>query len=175
MIKVSAVPDDHHIVEAPAIVFGTQEELLAAFKAGELERDFIAVVRFQGPRANGMPELHKLTPPLAVLQGKGFKVALVTDGRMSGASGMVPAAIHVSPEALAGGPLGKLRNGDVIRLDAVAGTLAALVDARTWAARESATLSAGQAEVNAHGLGRELFGGMRRNVLTAEQGAITWL
>ena len=175
VIKVSAVPDDHHIVEAPAIVFGTQEELLAAFKAGELERDFIAVVRFQGPRANGMPELHKLTPPLAVLQGKGFKVALVTDGRMSGASGMVPAAIHVSPEALAGGPLGKLRNGDVIRLDAVAGTLAALVDARTWAARESATLSAGQAEVNAHGLGRELFGGMRRNVLTAEQGAITWL
>ena len=175
VIKVSAVPDDHHIVEAPAIVFGTQEELLAAFKAGELERDFIAVVRFQGPRANGMPELHKLTPPLAVLQGKGFKVALVTDGRMSGASGMVPAAIHVSPEALARGPLGKLRNGDVIRLDAVAGTLAALVDARTWAARESATLSAGQAEVNAHGLGRELFGGMRRNVLTAEQGAITWL
>ena len=175
VIKVSAVPDDNHIVEAPAIVFGTQEELLAAFKAGELERDFIAVVRFQGPRANGMPELHKLTPPLAVLQGKGFKVALVTDGRMSGASGMVPAAIHVSPEALAGGPLGKLRNGDVIRLDAVAGTLAALVDARTWAARESATLSAGQAEVNAHGLGRELFGGMRRNVLTAEQGAITWL
>jgi phosphogluconate dehydratase len=175
VIKVSAVPDDHHIVEAPAIVFGTQEELQAAFKAGELERDFIAVVRFQGPRANGMPELHKLTPPLAVLQGKGFKVALVTDGRMSGASGKVPAAIHVSPEVLAGGPLGKVRTGDLIRLDSVAGTLAALVDEATWAAREQAVLSAEQAEVNAHGLGRELFGGMRRNVLTAEEGAVTWL
>jgi len=175
VIKVSAVPDDCHIVEAPAIVFGTQEELLAAFKAGELERDFIAVVRFQGPRANGMPELHKLTPPLAVLQGKGFKVGLVTDGRMSGASGKVPAAIHVSPEVLAGGPLGKVRTGDMIRLDAVAGTLAALVDKVTWAAREHAVLSAEQAEVNAHGLGRELFGGMRRNVLTAEEGAVTWL
>jgi phosphogluconate dehydratase len=175
VIKVSAVPDDRHIVEAPAIVFNAQEELLAAFKAGELERDFIAVVRFQGPRANGMPELHKLTPPLAVLQGKGFKVALVTDGRMSGASGKVPAAIHVSPEVLAGGPLGKVRTGDVIRLDAVAGTLAALVDEATWAAREQAVLSSEQAEVNAHGLGRELFGGMRRHVLTAEEGAVTWL
>jgi phosphogluconate dehydratase len=175
VIKVSAVPDDRHIVEAPAIVFNTQEELLAAFNAGQLERDFIAVVRFQGPRANGMPELHKLTPPLAVLQGKGFKVALVTDGRMSGASGKVPAAIHVSPEVLAGGPLGKVRSGDVIRLDAVAGTLAALVDDATWAAREHAVLSAEQAEVNAHGLGRELFGGMRRHVLTAEEGAVTWL
>ena len=175
VIKVSAVPDDCHIVEAPAIVFGTQEELLGAFKAGELERDFIAVLRFQGPRANGMPELHKLTPPLAVLQGKGFKVALVTDGRMSGASGKVPAAIHVSPEVLAGGPLGKVRSGDVIRLDAVAGTLAALVDEATWAAREQAVLSSEQAEVNAHGLGRELFGGLRRNVLTAEEGAVTWL
>ncbi|MEO8057972.1 MAG: phosphogluconate dehydratase [Burkholderiales bacterium] len=175
VIKVSAVPEDRHIVEAPAIVFGTQEELQAAFKAGELERDFVAVVRFQGPRANGMPELHKLTPPLAVLQGKGFKVALVTDGRMSGASGKVPAAIHVSPEVLAGGPLGKVRTGDVIRLDAVAGTLAALVDDATWAARDHAVLSDEQAEVNAHGLGRELFGGMRRNVLTAEEGAVTWL
>jgi phosphogluconate dehydratase len=175
VIKVSAVPDDRHIVEAPAIVFGTQEELLAAFNAGALERDFIAVLRFQGPRANGMPELHKLTPPLAVLQGKGFKVALVTDGRMSGASGKVPAAIHVSPEVLAGGPLGKVRTGDVIRLDAVAGTLAALVDEATWAARDQAVLSSEQAEVNAHGLGRELFGGMRRHVLTAEEGAVTWL
>ncbi len=175
VIKVSAVPEDRHVVEAPAIVFGTQEELQAAFKAGELERDFIAVVRFQGPRANGMPELHKLTPPLAVLQGKGFKVALVTDGRMSGASGKVPAAIHVSPEVLAGGPLGKVRSGDVIRLDAVAGTLTALVDEATWAKREHVVLSDEQAEVNAHGLGRELFGGMRRNVLTAEEGAVTWL
>ena len=175
VIKVSAVPEDRHIVEAPAIVFNAQEELIAAFKAGELQRDFIAVVRFQGPRANGMPELHKLTPPLAVLQGKGFKVALVTDGRMSGASGKVPAAIHVSPEVLAGGALGKIRNGDVIRLDAVAGTLDALVDAATWAAREVATLPPAQAEGNAHDLGRELFGGMRRNVLTAEEGAVTWL
>jgi phosphogluconate dehydratase len=175
VIKVSAVPEDRHIVEAPAIVFNAQEELLAAFKAGELQRDFIAVVRFQGPRANGMPELHKLTPPLAVLQGKGFKVALVTDGRMSGASGKVPAAIHVSPEVLAGGPLGKVRNGDLIRLDAVAGTLTALVDEATWAAREVETLPPALAENNAHDLGRELFGGMRRNVLTAEEGAVTWL
>ena len=104
---MSAVPDDRHVIEAPARVFDSQEALLHAFKAGELERDFVAVVRFQGPRANGMPELHKLTPPLAVLQGKGFRVALVTDGRMSGASGKVPAAIHVSPEALAGGPLAR--------------------------------------------------------------------
>jgi phosphogluconate dehydratase len=175
VIKVSAVPEDRHVVEAPAIVFETQEQLLAAFKAGELERDFVAVVRFQGPQANGMPELHKLTPPLAVLQGKGFKVALVTDGRMSGASGKVPAAIHVSPEVLAGGPLGKVRSGDVIRLDAVVGTLEALVDPAEWAAREPATLSAPQRDINAHGLGRELFGGMRRNVLSAEEGAITWL
>ena len=175
VIKVSAVPDDRHVVEAPAIVFHTQEALLAAFKAGELERDFIAVVVHQGPRACGMPELHKLTPPLAVLQGKGYKVALVTDGRMSGASGKVPAAIHVSPEVLANGPLGKVRTGDVIRLDAVAGTLNALVDAAEWAQRPQLAISAEQLEVNAHGLGRELFGGMRRLVRTAEEGAITWL
>jgi phosphogluconate dehydratase len=175
VIKVSAVPEDRHVIEAPAIVFETQEQLLAAFKAGELERDLVAIVRFQGPRADGMPELHKLTPPLAVLQGKGFKVALVTDGRMSGASGKVPAAIHVSPEVLAGGPLGKVRTGDVIRLDAVIGTLDALVDDAEWAKREVATLSAEQREINSHGLGRELFGGMRRNVLTAEEGAVTWL
>jgi phosphogluconate dehydratase len=175
VIKISSVPDDRHVVEAPAIVFNAQEELLAAFKAGELARDFIAVVRFQGPRANGMPELHKLTPPLAVLQGQGFKVALVTDGRMSGASGKVPAAIHVSPEVLAGGPLGKVRTGDLIRLDADAGTLVALVDPVVWASREVADLSAAQAEGNSHDLGRELFGGMRRNVRTAEEGAVTWL
>jgi len=149
--------------------------LLDAFAAGELERDFVAVLRFQGPRANGMPELHKLTPPLAVLQGRGFRVALVTDGRMSGASGKVPAAIHLSPEALAGGPLARVRSGDVIRLDAVAGRLDALVDEATWAARECAELSDAQREINAHGLGRELFAGLRRNVLSAEEGAITWL
>ncbi|HYG31702.1 MAG TPA: phosphogluconate dehydratase, partial [Methylophilaceae bacterium] len=175
VIKVSAVPEDRHIIEAPAIVFETQEELLAAFEEGELERDFVAVVRFQGPRANGMPELHKLTPPLAVLQGKGFKVALVTDGRMSGASGRVPAAIHVSPEASAGGPLGKVRTGDIIRLNAVVGTLNALVDADTWAGRVPVELSERQRGVNAHGTGRELFGGMRRNVKSAEEGAVTWL
>jgi phosphogluconate dehydratase len=175
VIKISAVPDDRHVVEAPARVFASQEELLAAFKAGELERDFVAVVRFQGPRANGMPELHKLTPPLAVLQGKGFKVALVTDGRMSGASGKVPAAIHISPEALADGPLGKVRDGDLIRLDAVAGTLDALVDAAEWAARVPAKITDAALDTNAHGLGRELFGGLRRNVLSAEEGACTWL
>ena len=175
VIKTSAVPEDRHIVEAPARVFSSQDALLAAFNAGELERDVIAVVRFQGPRANGMPELHKLTPPLAVLQGKGFKVALVTDGRMSGASGKVPAAIHVSPEALAGGPLAKVRDGDLIRVDAIAGTLQALVDADEWAARPLATLDAAQAAINAHDLGRELFASMRRNVSSAEEGAITWL
>ncbi len=175
VIKVSAVPDDRHFIEAPAIVFDTQDELLRAFKDGELERDFVAVVRFQGPRANGMPELHKLTPPLGVLQGKGYRVALVTDGRMSGASGKVPAAIHVSPEALADGPLGKVRTGDVIRLDAATGTLDALVDAATWGARDLVVLGDAQRDINAHGLGRELFGGMRRNVRCAEEGAITWL
>jgi phosphogluconate dehydratase len=175
VIKTSAVPEDRWVIEAPARVFESQEALHVAFKAGELDRDVVVVVRFQGPRANGMPELHKLTPPLAVLQGKGFKVALVTDGRMSGASGKVPAAIHASPEALAGGALAKLRDGDVIRVDAVAGTLEALVDGAAWAAREAATMSNAQAEINAHGLGRELFGGMRRNVTSAEEGACTWL
>ena len=175
VIKVSAVPEDRHIIEAPARVFHSQEALQQAFKAGELNRDVVAVVLFQGPQANGMPELHKLTPPLAVLQNQGFKVALVTDGRMSGASGKVPAAIHVSPEALAGGPLGKVRDGDLIRLDAVAGTLQALVPEADWAARDLATLSAEQADENAHDLGRDLFGGMRRTVRTAEEGAITWL
>ena len=175
VIKVSAVPDDRHVIEAPARVFDSQEALHAAFNAGELDCDVVVIVRFQGPQANGMPELHKLTPPLAVLQGKGFRVALVTDGRMSGASGRVPAAIHVSPEALAGGPLGKVRDGDLIRLDAVAGTLAALVEAAAWAARPVAEIDAAQAEDNAHDLGRELFGGMRRTVRSAEEGAITWL
>ncbi|MDG0857149.1 phosphogluconate dehydratase [Roseateles puraquae] len=175
VIKVSAVPEDRHTVEAPCRVFTTQEAMLAAFKAGELERDVVVVVRFQGPHANGMPELHKLTPPLAVLQGKGFKVALVTDGRMSGASGKVPAAIHVSPEALAGGPLARLRDGDVVRVCANTGSLTALVDAAEWAARPVATLDPDEADVNAHGLGRELFAGLRRNVLSAEEGACTWL
>jgi len=175
VIKVSAVPEDRHIIEAPARVFGSQAELQAAFQAGELDRDVICVVRWQGPQANGMPELHKLTPPLAVLQGKGFKVALVTDGRMSGASGKVPAAIHVSPEANAGGPLARVLDGDVIRLDGVAGTLNVLVDAAEWEARTPATLPPAQALDNAHGFGRELFAGFRRNALSAEEGACSWL
>jgi phosphogluconate dehydratase len=175
VIKVSAVPDDRHVVEAPARVFDSQDALLAAFKAGELARDVVCVVRWQGPQANGMPELHKLTPPLAVLQGQGFKVALVTDGRMSGASGKVPAAIHVSPEAAAGGPLARVRDGDVIRVDAVAGTLHALVPEAEWAAREVATLPAELAAANGVGVGRELFTNMRRHASAAEQGACTWL
>lgn len=175
VIKVSAVPEERHVIEAPAVVFDTQEALMKAFKAGELNRDFIGVFRFQGPRANGMPELHKLTPPMVALQDKGFKVAIVTDGRMSGASGEVPAAIHVSPEVLAGGPLGRVRCGDVIRLDARGGTLNALVPAEEWAARPQASIGDTQSEDNSHGLGRDLFGGMRRNVLSAEEGAVTWL
>ncbi|RZL87006.1 MAG: phosphogluconate dehydratase [Variovorax sp.] len=175
VIKVSSVPDDRHVIEAPARVFDSQGELQKAFTAGELERDVVCVVRWQGPQANGMPELHKLTPPLSVLQGKGFRVALVTDGRMSGASGKVPAAIHVSPEAAAGGPLAKVRDGDLIRLDAVAGTLTVLLPADEWAARETATLPDEQRAANGYGLGRDLFAGMRRNALTAEEGACTWL
>jgi phosphogluconate dehydratase len=175
VIKVSAVPADKHVIEAPAQVFDGQEDLLKAFQAGALEKDFIAVVRWQGPRANGMPELHKLTPPLAVLQGRGFKVALVTDGRMSGASGNVPAAIHVSPEALGGGPLAKVRDGDLIRLDAVAGTLQVLVPDAEWAARPLAERSQALAQTHGAGFGRNLFAGMRRNVSTAEEGACTWL
>jgi phosphogluconate dehydratase len=183
VIKVSSVPDDRHVIEAPAMVFDSQEAMLAAFKTGAVEsacqtngaHGIVVVVRWQGPQANGMPELHKLTPPLAVLQGKGYRVALVTDGRMSGASGKVPAAIHVSPEALAGGPLAKLRNGDMVRLDAPAGSLQALVSDADWAARPLATMGAAQTQSNGLGLGRELFAAMRRNALTAEQGACTWL
>ncbi len=122
-----------------------------------------------------MPELHKLTPPLAVLQGRGFKVALVTDGRMSGASGKVPAAIHVSPEAAAGGPLAKLRDGDVVRVDGVAGTLAALVSDTEWNARANAAMPESLRDANALGMGRELFAGSRRNALAAEEGACSWL
>ncbi len=175
VIKISAVPEDRHIIEAPAIVFDAQEELLEAFDRGELERDFVAVVRFQGPKANGMPELHKLTPPLAVLQNKGFKVAIVTDGRMSGASGKIPAAIHLTPEASAGGALAKVRTGDIVRLNATVGMVNVLVDEDVWAERVVEQLSDAKRTSNAHGFGRELFGGMRRNVLSAEEGAVTWL
>ncbi len=175
VIKVSAVPSDRHLIEAPVRVFDSQADVMAAFKAGELEQDLVCVVRWQGPRANGMPELHKLTPSLAVLQGRGFKVALVTDGRMSGASGKVPAAIHVSPEALAGGPLAKLRDGDRVRLDAVTGELNALVDPAEWAARPLATMPAALQAANGVGMGRDLFANLRRNALSAEEGACTWL
>ena len=183
VIKVSSVPDDRHVIEAPARVFDSQEALLQAFNAGELERmclenaagGVICVVRWQGPQANGMPELHKLTPPLAVLQGKGFRVALVTDGRMSGASGKVPAAIHVSPEAAAGGPLARVVDGDVIRLDALAGELQVLVDAAEWAARPVSAMPDALRQRNGVGMGRGLFQGMRARALTAEEGAMSWM
>jgi phosphogluconate dehydratase len=175
VIKVSAVPEDRHVIEAPCRVFNSQDELHQAFKADELNHDVVCVVRWQGPQANGMPELHKLTPPLAVLQGKGYRVALVTDGRMSGASGKVPAAIHVSPEAVAGGPLAKVRDGDIIRLDAPAQTLQVLVNAAEWDARPLATMPPELRAANGVGMGRELFAGMRRNALAAEEGACAWL
>ena len=175
VVKVSAVPDDHHIIEAPCRVFDSQDALHKAFNADELNQDVICVVRWQGPQANGMPELHKLTPPLAVLQGKGYRVALVTDGRMSGASGKVPAAIHVSPEAAAGGPLAKVQDGDVIRLDANTETLQVLLSDAEWAARPVATMPKELRAANSIGMGRELFANFRRNALTAEEGACTWL
>lgn len=175
VIKVSAVPDDRHVIEAPARVFDSQEALQLAFNAGDLARDVVCVVRWQGPQANGMPELHKLTPPLAVLQGKGFKVALVTDGRMSGASGKVPAAIHVSPEAAAGGPLAKVRDGDVIRVDALTGKLQVLVAEAEWAARPVSVMPADLRRRNGIGMGRGLFAGMRERALTAEEGALSWV
>ncbi len=175
VIKISAVPEALHFIEAPARVFNSQEELQSAFKAGELDRDVVCVVRWQGPQANGMPELHKLTPPLAVLQGKGYKVALVTDGRMSGASGKVPAAIHVSPEAAAGGPLAKVQDGDLIRIDGVLGTLQVLLSEVEWAARPLAQMPAELRAANGVGMGRELFANLRRNALKAEEGACTWL
>jgi phosphogluconate dehydratase len=168
VIKVSAVKPEHRVVEAPALVFDDQAQVLAAFKQGQLERDVVVVVRSQGPRANGMPELHKLTPALSVLQGRGHRVALVTDGRMSGASGTVPAAIHVSPESLAGGPLAKVRDGDIVRVDATQGLLQALVDEADWAARE---LAPAVTDGKQHGSGRELFGLFRQNATDAESGA----
>ncbi|WP_274585371.1 phosphogluconate dehydratase [Neisseria leonii] len=168
VIKVSAVRDSHRVIEAPAIVFDDQKDVLAAFERGELERDFVCVVRFQGPRANGMPELHKLTPPLAILLDRGFRVALITDGRMSGASGKVPAAIHMSPEALNGGAIGKIRTGDMIRFDSHTGELNVLTDEKTWAARD---IPAPDLSGNEAGIGRELFAGFRAQAADAEQGA----
>ncbi|WP_266160564.1 phosphogluconate dehydratase, partial [Dyella silvatica] len=168
VIKVSSVPDERLVIEAPALVFHDQDDVRRAFERGELNRDFIAVVRFQGPRANGMPELHKLTPTLAVLQDRGHRSALLTDGRMSGASGRVPAAIHVTPEAEAGGAIARIREGDMIRLDAATGQLDVLVDAAEFAARVPVT-----ADLSAHhiGMGRELFGLFRQAATSADLGA----
>ncbi|MFZ5695871.1 MAG: phosphogluconate dehydratase [Pseudomonadota bacterium] len=166
VMKVSAVDPALWTIEAPAAIFHDQDDVLRAFKAGELERDVVVVVRFQGPKANGMPELHKLTPALGVLQDRGFKVALVTDGRMSGASGKVPAAIHLSPEALGGGPIGKLRDGDLVWVCAQSGAIDALVDAATWDARDIPA-----APPPPYDTGRELFALFRHHSDLAEQGA----
>jgi len=168
VIKTSAVAAERHVIEAPARVFHSQEELHAAFKAGELFRDFVAVVRFQGPKAIGMPELHKLMPPLGIVQDRGHRVALVTDGRLSGASGKVPSAIHVTPEAAAGGAIGKIRDGDIIRLDAPNGRLDVLVDAAVWAARRNEEYDLTESHT---GIGRDLFAAFRASVGRADQGA----
>jgi phosphogluconate dehydratase len=168
VVKTSAVAPERHIIEAPAKVFHSQEEVQAAFKAGALNQDCIVVVRFQGPKANGMPELHKLMPPLGVLQDKGFKVALVTDGRLSGASGKVPAAIHVTPEAADGGAIGKIQDGDILRLDAHNGHLTILSDAGAFAARPQAAADLAASHT---GVGRELFAAFRNAVSTADTGA----
>ncbi|KKC33167.1 phosphogluconate dehydratase [Devosia psychrophila] len=168
VIKVSAVKPEHRVIEAPARVFHGQEGLQAAFKAGDLNGDMIAVVRFSGPRALGMPELHKLTPSLGILQDRGFKVALLTDGRMSGASGKVPAAIHMTPEAIDGGPISKIRDGDMIRLDANAGTLTFLGDEKEFFSRTPATEDLRSQH---YGMGRELFAGFRSMVGVADRGA----
>ncbi len=170
VIKVSAVKPENRVVEAPAAVFETQEAALQAFKDGKLDRDVVVLLRFQGPRANGMPELHSLSPALSVLQDRGYRVAFVTDGRMSGASGKTPAAIHVSPEALAGGPIAHVRDGDIIRLDAEAGTLTT-VGAGDLSARPAAVRSREHAQGSSWGYGRELFGAFRSSVSTAEEGA----
>jgi phosphogluconate dehydratase len=167
VIKTSAVKSEHRVVEAPARVFDAQDDVMKAFDAGELARDVVVIVRYQGPRANGMPELHKLTPALASLQSKGFKVALVTDGRMSGASGTVPAAIHVSPECLSGGPLAKVRDGDIVRLDSLAGTLTVHVPDEIFSRR---TAAAPVLDQNGYGMGRDLFRMFRANAAAAEEG-----
>jgi phosphogluconate dehydratase len=171
VMKISAVKKEHHIIEAPAKTFDSQEDFMHAYKAGQLNADFVAVIRFQGPRANGMPELHALTPALSNLQDAGYHVAMVTDGRMSGASGKVPAAIHVSPEILAGGPLGLVRDGDIIRIDASQGTLEALVPGDIWASRKMASADLSKSHI---GMGRELFAMFRSTVSEAEAGAATF-
>ncbi|OON61093.1 phosphogluconate dehydratase [Massilia sp. KIM] len=171
VMKISAVKAEYHTIEAPAITFDSQEAFMQAYKDGKLNRDFVAVIRFQGPRANGMPELHALTPALSNLQDAGYRVAMVTDGRMSGASGKVPAAIHVSPEILAGGPLGLVRDGDIIRVCAAKGELNALVADDVWAARSMATADLSKSHI---GMGRELFAVFRATISAAEEGAATF-
>lgn len=168
VIKISAVAEEHHMVEAPAVVFNDQNELAGAFEAGDLDKDCVVVVRFQGPAANGMPELHKLTPYLGVLQDRGYQVALVTDGRMSGASGKVPAAIHVYPEAARDGPLARIKDGDIVRLDARHGELSVKLSEAELADRKPYRVNLGSAR---QGYGRELFGWMRRGASTPEEGA----
>jgi phosphogluconate dehydratase len=168
VIKISAVKPERHIIEAPAVIFHSQHDIQDAFKSGKLDRDFVAVVRFQGPKANGMPELHKLTPPLGVLQDRGHKVALLTDGRMSGASGKVPAAIHLTPEAAEGGPIAKIKEGDMIRIDAVNGTVEVLVDKAEFDARQPVVADLSD---NEYGMGRELFAPFRLAAGTADTGA----
>jgi len=167
VIKVSAVAAQHQVVEAPAVVIDDQDQLAGLFEAGELNRDCVVVVRYQGPKALGMPELHKLTPMLGILQDKGYKVALVTDGRMSGASGKVPAAIHLVPEAAEGGLLAKVMDGDLIRVDAVNGELKFVGDINRLQARAAAA----QPNAGQRGCGRELFAINRSNISNAEQGA----
>ena len=168
VIKTSALREGTEVVKAPAVVFSSQHELDAAFKAGELNKDCIVVVRFQGPKACGMPELHKLTPPLGVLQDRGYKVALVTDGRMSGASGKVPAAIHVTPEAIDGGNIARIKTGDMMLVDGLTGKLEVLVPEAEFAARELATQDMAESY---YGMGREMFGALRGQLTGAEQGA----
>jgi len=169
IVKASAVPEEAWIVKAPAIVFESQDALVKAYKAGELNRDFVAVVIFQGPQANGMPELHQFTPVLGSLMSAGYKVALVTDGRMSGASGRIPAALHVSPEVAQGGPLGKVRDGDLVELNVHTGELTALVDEQEWNQRAVRELS----KEPTFGYGRDLFAAQRRVVTAPEHGAST--
>ncbi|HZN80234.1 MAG TPA: dihydroxy-acid dehydratase, partial [Mycobacterium sp.] len=169
VIKTSAVAAEHRVVRAPAAVFDSQEEFLAAFQSGSLERDFVAVLRYQGPQALGMPELHKLTPALGVLQDRGYRVALITDGRMSGASGKVPAAIHLTPEAAADGPLARVADGDVITLDADAGALTIHVPDEEFRTRTSTGRAPSVDEWV--GTGRELFATMRAAVGPADEGA----
>ncbi|MTJ80345.1 MAG: phosphogluconate dehydratase [Telmatospirillum sp.] len=175
VMKISAVRPEHRIIEAPALVFDSQEAFVAAHRAGALQRDFVACVRFQGPRANGMPELHALTPILGALQDQGFKVALITDGRMSGASGKVPMVIHLSPEAAAGGPLLRVRDGDMIRIDAERGQVGALVEDAAWQARAAEPITAPTSDDGLdRGLGRGLFGLFRAHALSAEDGATSF-